>query len=64
MAKSAASKKLKITLVKSPIGFPEPQKRTARALGLRKMHQVVEHADTPAVRGMLAKIIHLVKIEE
>ena len=64
MAKSAAEKVLRITLVKSPIGFPEPQKRTARALGLRRMHQVVEHADTQAVRGMLAKIIHLVKIEE
>ena len=64
MAKAAAPKMLRVTLVKSPIGFPMPQKRTARALGLRRMHQVVEHADTPAVRGMLNKIIHLVKIEE
>ena len=64
MAKTVAPKLLRITLVKSPIGFPEPQKRTARALGLRRLHQVVEHADTPAVRGMLVKIIHLIKIEE
>jgi len=55
---------LRITLVKSPIGFPEPQKRTVRALGFRRMHQTIEQANTPAVRGMLAKIIHLVKIEE
>lgn len=64
MSNKMAGKALRITLVKSPIGFPEPQKRTARALGLRRMHQVVEHADTPAVRGMLAKIVHLIKIEE
>ena len=64
MVKTVAPKLLRITLVKSPIGFPEPQKRTARALGLRRLHQVVEHADTPAVRGMLVKIIHLIKIEE
>ena len=65
MAKNvAANTMLRITLVKSPIGFPEPQKRTVRALGLNRMHQTVEHEDTPAVRGMLNTVIHLLQIEE
>jgi large subunit ribosomal protein L30 len=55
---------LRVTLVKSPIGFPEPQKRTVRALGLNRMHQTVEHADSPALRGMLNSVIHLLQIEE
>ena len=55
---------LRVTLVKSPIGFPEPQKRTVRALGLNRMHQTVEHLDTPALRGMLKSVIHLLQIEE
>jgi large subunit ribosomal protein L30 len=65
MAKKAAEKKtLRITLVKSPIGFPEPQKRTVRALGLHRMHQTVEHEDNLAMRGMLNSVIHLLQIEE
>jgi large subunit ribosomal protein L30 len=64
MAKKIEKKTLRVTLVKSPIGFPEPQKRTVKALGLRRMHQTVEHEDTPALRGMLNAVIHLVKIEE
>lgn len=65
MAKKAEKKAiLRVTLVKSPIGFPEPQKRTVKALGLRKMNQTVEHEDTPAVRGMLNAVIHLLKVEE
>jgi len=64
MAKKNEKKVLRVTLVKSPIGFPEPQKRTVKALGLRRMHQTVEHEDTPALRGMLNAVIHLVKIEE
>ena len=64
MAKKAEKKTLRVTLVKSPIGFPEPQKRTVKALGLRHMHQTVEHDDTPALRGMLNAVVHLVKIEE
>ncbi len=64
MAKQTENKTLRVTLVKSPIGFPEPQKRTVKALGLRRMNQTVEHNDTPAVRGMLNAVIHLVKIEE
>ncbi|NPV86827.1 MAG: 50S ribosomal protein L30 [Anaerolineae bacterium] len=57
-------KKLQITLVKSPIGYSERHKATVRALGLHKMNQTVVHTDTPVVRGMLAKIGHLVKVEE
>ena len=62
--KSGSGKTLKVTLVRSAIGYTKSQKATARALGLRRLHQTVEHNDTPAVRGMLTKIIHLVKIEE
>ena len=65
MAKTAKkTTTLRITLVKSPIGFPKPQKRTVRALGLHRMHQTVEHQDTPALRGMLKSVIHLLQIEE
>jgi large subunit ribosomal protein L30 len=56
--------KLKITYTKSAIGYQKDQGRTIRALGLRKLHQSVEHEDTPAIRGMVHKVIHLVKVEE
>jgi len=55
---------LRVTLVKSPIGYQKDQKATVKALGLRRLHQTVEHKDTPALRGMLNKVIHLLKIEE
>jgi large subunit ribosomal protein L30 len=58
------SKKLRITYVKSVIGYNETQKATIRALGLRKLHQTVEHADTAAIRGMVNKVSHLVAVEE
>jgi large subunit ribosomal protein L30 len=64
MAKRSTKKKLRVTLVRSPIGDSERQKRTVRALGLRRMHHTVEQADTPEIRGMIAKIRHLVKVEE
>jgi large subunit ribosomal protein L30 len=64
MANQTEPKTLRVTLVKSPIGFPEPQKRTVKALGLRRVHQTIEHEDTPALRGMITAVIHLVKIEE
>jgi len=65
MAKKTVKKSLlRVTLVKSPIGFPEPQKRTVKALGLNRMHQTVEHEDSPALRGMLQSVIHLLQIEE
>jgi large subunit ribosomal protein L30 len=57
-------KTLRITLVRSPIGYSLRQKRTVRALGLRHMHQVVMKPDNPVVRGMLAKIPHLIRVEE
>ena len=53
-----------VTLVRSPIGYTKDQKQTVLALGLRRMHQTIEHQDTPAVRGMIRKIIHLVQVEE
>ncbi len=56
--------KLRITLVNSPIGRPQPQRLTVKTLGLTKLHQTVEHADTPQIRGMINKVIHLVKVEE
>tara|TARA_B000000437_G_scaffold82895_1_gene60104 strand:- start:518 stop:694 length:177 start_codon:yes stop_codon:yes gene_type:complete len=56
--------KIKIKQVRSRIGRPKDQKRTLNALGLRKMHQVVEHNLTPQIEGMLNKIKHLVKIIE
>lgn len=64
MAKTKTGKTIKVTLVKSAIGYPVPQKATVKALGLRRLHQTVEHADSPALRGMLAKVIHLIRIEE
>ena len=56
--------KLKITLVKSTIGAKPKQKATVEALGLKKLHQVVEQNDNAAVRGMIDKVSHLVKVEE
>lgn len=56
--------KLRITLVKSPVGYRREQKRTVRALGLRKMHQTVELGDTPTIRGMVNKVGHLVTVEK
>lgn len=64
MAKKSEPKKLRVTLIKSPIGYTEVQKRTVRALGLRRMNQTVEHTDSPALRGMLQSIVHMIKIEE
>lgn len=58
------SKKLRIQLVRSPIGYNVRQKKTAKALGLHKMQQIVERPDNPAVRGMVNKISHLVKVDE
>jgi large subunit ribosomal protein L30 len=55
---------LRITLIKSPIGYSERHKRTVKALGLHRMRQTVEQPDTPVVRGMVAKVAHLVKVEE
>ena len=56
--------KIKVTLVKSSIGYSQRQKDTVRALGLRRLGQTVEHDDTNVVRGMINKVSHLVKVEE
>lgn len=63
MAEST-SKTLKVTWVKSAIGYSVRQKKTVRALGLRRLGQTVEHNDTPVIRGMINKVPHLVKVEE
>ena len=57
-------KKIKITLVKSPIDRPERQKLTVRALGLNKMNSSTELEATPQILGMIRKVGHLVKVEE
>jgi len=64
MPKKSKDNALRVTLVKSPIGYKKDQKATVRALGLRRMNQTVEHNDSPALRGMLNKISHLIKVEE
>ncbi len=57
-------KTLRITLVRSPLGNTQRHKETVRALGLRHIRQTIERPDSPAVRGMLAKVAHMVKVEE
>lgn len=58
------AKKIRVTLVKSPIGYEKSQKATVRALGLSKLSQSVEKDDNPAVRGMIAKVAHLLEVSE
>jgi len=62
--KGTSGKTLRITLVRSSIGYKKDQKATVKALGFHRLNQTIEHKDTPALRGMLNKIIHLLKIEE
>jgi large subunit ribosomal protein L30 len=62
--KKAAVKMLRITLLKSGIGYSVTHKATLRALGLRHLNQTVDQLDSPVVRGMLSKVNHLVKVEE
>ncbi len=57
-------KKLRITYVRSAIGYSVRHKETIRSLGLHRLHQSVIHDDTPTLRGMLLKVNHLVRIEE
>lgn len=64
MAKKKATKAIKVTWVKSAIGYSVRQKNTVRALGLRRLGQTIEHEDTPVIRGMIDKVSHLVKVEE
>ena len=62
--KDTSGKIIRVTLVRSPIGYTKDQKATVKALGLRRMHQTVEQKDNPAVRGMIQKVIHLLRVEE
>lgn len=55
--------KVRITQVKSLIDRPERQKKTVKALGITKMHQSVEHENTPQIEGMIKKVEHLLKVE-
>lgn len=57
-------KKIRVTQIRSAIDRPERQKRSLEVLGLRKMHQTVEHEATPQILGIVNKISHLVKVEE
>ena len=56
--------KLRITLVKSGIGYAEIQKKTLKALGLRRLNQSIIHSDSASIRGMIHKVKHLIKVEE
>ena len=60
----AAKKTLKVTLVRSTIGFNETQAKTVEGMGLRRIRHTVELLDTPATRGMIHKVRHLVVVQE
>ena len=62
--KSAGAKTVRVTLVKSPIGFNKSQKATVEGLGLRRIRHSVDVIDTPASRGMIHKVRHLVTVAE
>jgi large subunit ribosomal protein L30 len=64
MAKKIAGKALKITLLKSTIGFNRTQAETVRGMGLRRIRHTVELPDTPEVRGMILKVRHLISVSE
>ena len=63
-ARGAAGKRLKVTLVRSPIGFNKTQGDTVTSMGLRKIRHSVELPDTPETRGMILKVRHLVEVSE
>ncbi|OGO32076.1 MAG: 50S ribosomal protein L30 [Chloroflexi bacterium RBG_16_54_11] len=62
--KEAKEKIIRVTLVRSAVGYSKEHKATIRALGFKRLHQSVEHADSPTLRGMLYKVAHLVVVEE
>ena len=64
MSKQASEQKVKLQQIGSGIGCTRDMRETLRALGLGRMHQVVERMDTPSIRGMIAKIPHLVRVIE
>ena len=61
---AAGSKRVKVTLVRSPIGFNRTQSETVTGMGLRRINHTVELVDTPATRGMIHKVRHLVTVHE
>ena len=63
-AQKPAGKKLKITLLRSPIGFNRTQGKTVEGMGLRRIRHTVELPDTPETRGMILKVRHLVEVAE
>jgi len=63
-AKKEAAAKLKVTLVRSPIGFNRTQGQTVEGMGLRRIRHTVELPDTPETRGMIHKVRHLVTVTE
>jgi len=58
------AKELKITQIKSAIDYERSQRETVRALGIKKLYQTVFQKDTPQIRGMIQKVVHLLKVEE
>jgi large subunit ribosomal protein L30 len=61
--KAEAARKVRIKLVRSPIGFNKTQAATVQGMGLRRIGHTIELADTPATRGMILKVRHLVEVE-
>ena len=62
--KAPKEKVVRITLVRSPIGYSKEHKAAVKALGFKRLHQTVEQVDSPTLRGMLYKVAHLVEVEE
>ncbi|HVC20729.1 MAG TPA: 50S ribosomal protein L30 [Vicinamibacterales bacterium] len=63
-AQTAGAGRIKVTLVKSVIGFDRRQRSVVRGLGLRRIRHTVELADTPAIRGMIRKVRHLLAVQQ
>jgi len=63
MSATEKTRTLRITLLRSLVGYPERQHQAARGLGLRKIRSSVVRADTPETRGLIGKIVHLVKVD-
>jgi large subunit ribosomal protein L30 len=61
---TAEGRRVRVTQVRSQIGFDRRQRATLRGLGILRIHQTVELEDTPQVRGMIRKVVHLLKVEE
>ena len=62
--KAAGVGRVRVTLVRSTIGFDKRQAKVVRGLGLRRLHQTVELQDVPSIRGMIRKVRHLVRVTE